>query len=126
MVWALQQWLAGRSVFQMRADIDKTCQWMHDRYTGVSILNNEPWIAELIARRLRVRNWQTAIEYAEGSGQRAGRIIVADKQGIDKNKFVIHFSSKTLFALRYLLHAVLSTPPDVFPMVHKAFSAVTE
>ncbi len=93
-----------------------------DQYTGIRVLTHVPWLADLIARRLE-RHWHVSIEQIASDDF---RLVVRDKQGIDRSEFVFRVSDDSMYAARYLLHAVLSITPDVFGMVATSFSALVK
>ena len=91
-----------------------------DHYTGINVLTDSPWLADLIARRLE-RNWRVSLEQIAGDDF---RIVVKDRYAVGSDEFVFRVSDDSMYAARYLLHAVLSITPDVFEMVARSFSAL--
>lgn len=122
-MWAMEKWLAGWSIHRMREELNaQSFLVVADHYTAVNLLNNHAWLADMIARRLRGRGyWQVTTEQNE----KIVRITVTDSSG-PRQEFDMYISEDSLFAARYMLHAVMSTPRDVFAMVFKAFTALMD
>lgn len=123
LMWALEKWTIGWSIPQMRNELD--VQSFVDaayHYTAVAVLRDVSFQAELIARRLK-RYWTTTIEQIADDDF---RLTITDKHRGGRDEFVMRVSDDSLFASRYLLHAVLFTPRDVFPMVAKSFGALVK
>ena len=95
-----------------------------DHYMAINLLTNIPWIAELIARRLR-RHWRVTVEVLDASDIRTDiQLVVADR--FNGDTFAFRVSDDSMFASRYLLHGVLHTGPDVFKMVATSFGTLVK
>lgn len=121
LMWAIEKWMAGWSVPKMRESLaERSFAQVADQYTGIAVLNSERFQAHLIARRLR-RHWNVnVVENKEDDYS----MIVTNKSGGPRKEFKLRISSESRFAARYLLHAVLFTPSDVFEVVANAFGSL--
>jgi hypothetical protein len=123
LMWALGKWVAGWSTPMMRDELRaQSFSIVCDHYTGISTLTNIPWLADLIARRLG-RCWRVTTEQL---GEANFRLVITNKHNGGRDEFVLRVSDDSMYAARYMLHAVLSIPPDVFGMVATSFGALVE
>ena len=121
LMWAINKWVLGWSTYMMRNELKpQPFAVVADHYTAINLLTNLPWMAALIARRLR-RHWRVTVEQVN---EAAIRLVVADRHNGDT--FVFRVSDDSMFASRYLLHAVLHTGPDVFKMVATSFGTLVK
>lgn len=123
LMWAVEKWMSGWTIWRMREHLNgQPFVQVCDHYTAIAMLNSSRDQAHLIARGLS-RHWATTIEQLANEDY---RLVITDKHRGGRDTFVMHVSSESLFASRYLLHAVLSTPSDVFPMVAKSFCTLVK
>jgi hypothetical protein len=122
-MWAIEKWIGGSSTPRMREELNaQSFALVGDHYTGINVLTHVPWLADLIARRLE-RHWCVSLEQIAGDDF---RMVVRERYGAGLGEFVFRLSGDSMYATRYLLHAVLSIPPDVFGMVAKSFSTLVK